>query len=78
MFVAYASNKGAAFIDRALYLPKGWANDPDRRAQAGVPKEVVFQSKIELAKKMLDRAFEAQVPARWVVEDSFYGRSGAW
>jgi len=76
VFLAYASSKGAAFIDRMLYLPEGWASDLDRRAQARVPQEVVFESKIELAEEMLGRAFEAQTPARWVVADSFYGRSG--
>ena len=75
VFVAYASNKGAAFIDRALYLPEQWAYDLKRRAEAGVPEEVAFANKIELAKRMLERAFEAGVPARWVVADSFYGRS---
>src|SRR5918993_28453 len=75
VFVAYASNKGAAFIDRTLYLPEEWANDPKRRAEAGVPEEVAFANKVELAKRMLQRAFEAGVPARWVLADSFYGRS---
>ena len=78
VFVAYASNKGAAFIDRALYLPEEWAYDPKRRAEAGVPEEVAFANKIELAKRMLERAFEAGVPARWVAADSFYGRSHAF
>lgn len=75
VFVAYSSNKGAAFIDRALYLPEEWANDPKRSSEAGVPEEVAFASKIELAKRMLQRAFEAGVPARWVAADAFYGRS---
>jgi SRSO17 transposase len=75
VFLAYASKKGAAFVDRALYLPEGWAGDPDRRAEAGVPEEVAFASKIDLAKRMLERAFAAEVPARWVLADSFYGRS---
>jgi SRSO17 transposase len=75
VFVAYASNKGSAFIDRALYLPEEWTNDPKRRAEAGVPEEVAFANKIELAKRMLERAFEAGVPARWVAADAFYGRS---
>jgi SRSO17 transposase len=75
VFVAYASNKGAAFIDRALYLPEEWAYDLKRRVEAGVPEEVAFANKIELAKRMLERAFEAGVPARWVAADSFYGRS---
>ena len=75
MFLAYASKKGTAFIDRALYLPEEWANDPKRRAEASVPEEVAFANKVELAKRMLQRAFEAGVTARWVVADSFYGRS---
>jgi SRSO17 transposase len=75
VFLAYASDEGAAFLDRALYLPEEWAEDPHRRAEAGVPEEVAFASKIELAKRMLQRAFAAEVPARWVLADSFYGRS---
>jgi SRSO17 transposase len=74
VFVAYASEKGAAFVDRALYLPREeWANDPLRRAEAGVPEEVRFATKGELAKEMLRRAFEARVPAQWVVADTVYG-----
>lgn len=75
MFLAYASNKGVAFIDRALYLPRGWTEDPGQREEAGVPAEIIFRNKIELAKVMLGRAFGAEVPAKWVVADSFYGRS---
>jgi|SRR5215211_2433290 len=74
-FLAYASKEGAAFLDRALYLPKRWTNDPVRRAEASVPEELVFRNKIELAEEMLEQAFAATVPARWIVADSFYGRS---
>jgi SRSO17 transposase len=77
-FLCYASEKGAAFVDRALYLPKKWTDHPVRRAEAGVPGGVVFRNKIELAEEMLERAFGAGVPARWVVADSFYGRSHAF
>jgi SRSO17 transposase len=74
VFVAYASEKGAVFVDRALYLPREeWADDPVRREEAGVPSEVRFATKGELAKEMLGRAFEAKVPARWVVADMVYG-----
>lgn len=73
VFVCYSSEKGAAFIDRALYLPKQWAEDSARREEAGVPKEVRFATKGKLAKEMLRRAFEAGVPARWVVADTVYG-----
>ena len=76
VFLAYASHKGAGFIDRALYLPREWAKDQDRRAEAGIPTEVRFASTITLAERMLARAFAAGVPAQWVVADSFYGRSG--
>ena len=73
VFAVYASCKGAAFVDRALYLPEGWAGDAARRAEAGVPKEVRFATKGELARRMLERALEAGVPAKWVVADTVYG-----
>ena len=76
--MAYSSEKGAAFIDRALYLPRAWTGDPLRRAEAGVPEGVVFRNKVELAQEMLRRAFEAGVRPRWVLADSFYGRSHAF
>jgi SRSO17 transposase len=75
VFLAYASAEGATFIDRALYLPQEWADDPARRTEAGVPEATRFATKIELAKGMLARAFDADVPARWVTGDAFYGRS---
>ncbi len=75
VFLAYAAAAGAAFIDRALYLPQEWAEDRERRAEAGVPEETPFATKIALAQDLLARAFAAQVPARWVVGDAFYGRS---
>jgi SRSO17 transposase len=78
VFLTYSSEKGAAFLDRSLYLPRAWTNDPARRAEIGVPAGLVFGNKIELAEEMLERAFEADVPARWVVADSFYGRSHAF
>ena len=67
VFLAYASARGAAFIDRALYLPQEWTEDRDRRTEAGIPEETAFATKIELAQRMLARAFAAGVPARWVV-----------
>lgn len=75
VFLAYASAKGVAFIDRALYLPREWTSDPCRRAEAGIPKGVRFATKLALAQRMLARAFDADTPARWVVADSGYGRS---
>jgi SRSO17 transposase len=73
VFLSYASSKGAAFIDRALYLPEEWTQDRVRCREAGIPDEVAFATKGELAKRMLARAFAAEVPAEWVVGDTVYG-----
>ena len=73
VFLAYASERGQAFIDRELYLPEEWASDEHRRERAGVPEEVGMRTKPELAKEMLLRALEAGVKAEWVLADSVYG-----
>ncbi|MDG3002607.1 IS701 family transposase [Paludisphaera mucosa] len=75
VFLAYASRHGAAFLDRALYLPKEWTDDPERCEAAGVPEATEFAAKIRLAKRMLERALAAGTPAAWVVGDEVYG---AW
>jgi SRSO17 transposase len=75
VFLGYASRHGTAFLDRALYLPRVWADDAARCTAAGVPQGIRFATKPALAKQMLARAFAAQVSARWVVADSFYGRA---
>jgi len=73
VFLGYATPKGRALIDRALYLPKEWAADAGRRKEAGVPGEVEFATKIVLARRMVDRAVAAGVPAGWVTADAVYG-----
>src|SRR5919206_857776 len=73
VFLAYASARGQALIDRALYLPESWAGDLARRRAAGVPEDAVFATKPQLALMMLERAWMADVPCRWVVSDSVYG-----
>ena len=76
VFCAYASSKGRALIDRELYLPKSWAGDRGRCREAGVPDDVQFAAKPELARLMLGRALDAGVPAAWVTADEAYGRDG--
>jgi SRSO17 transposase len=73
----YASDKGHGIVDRELYLPRCWSDDPDRLAAAGVPEQVGFATKPELARRMLCRALDAGVPAAWVAGDEVYGASGA-
>lgn len=73
VFLLYSSSKGYAFLDRELYLPEEWTVDRVRCREAGIPDEVGFATKGELAHQMLVRAFEARVPAQWVVGDTVYG-----
>jgi SRSO17 transposase len=73
VFLGYTTKKGRALLDRALYLPKEWAGDADRRKGAGVPEEIEFATKIVLARRMIDRAVAAGVPAKWVTADAVYG-----
>src|SRR5215472_9951410 len=73
VFLLYASTKGYAFIDRALYLPEEWTANRVRCREAGIPDEVGFATKGALAQQMLARAFAAGVPADWVLGDTIYG-----
>lgn len=73
VFAAYVSRHGHALIDRALYLPKRWADDAVRRVAGHVPSETRFATKPRLAVTMIERAIAAGVPFAWVAADSIYG-----
>src|SRR5471032_3112615 len=73
VFAAYVSRHGHAFIDRALYLPKEWTDDPDRLEAAYVPADIGFATKPKLATGMIARSIAASVPFRWVAGDTVYG-----
>ena len=73
VYLAYAGPHGHAMIDRELYLPTSWTDDPRRLADAGVPDDIEFLTKPALATGMLTRALQAGVPARWVAGDEVYG-----
>ncbi len=73
VLLVYAAPRGRTFLDRALYLPKAWTNDPNRCGAAGVPKAVTFQTKPAQAQAMLQRAKDAGVPFGWVTADCVYG-----
>jgi SRSO17 transposase len=73
VFACYVSRHGHAFIDRALYLPKAWTDDPARMAAAHVPPDTAFATKPALARAMIERAITAKVPFAWVAADSVYG-----
>jgi SRSO17 transposase len=78
VYVTYAGRHGHALIDRRLYLPRSWADDRERRTAAGVPHEVSFATKPQLAGDMIDAAMAAQVPAGWVAADEAYGNDPAF
>jgi SRSO17 transposase len=78
LFLTYASSHGHAFLDRELYLPRCWAEDRARRAEAGVPETVTYRSKTDLAVAMVARALDAGVRVRWVVADALYGSDTAF
>ena len=73
VFACYVSRRGHAFIDRALYLPKAWTDDPARMKAAHVPAETRFATKPALAGAMIERALAAKAPFGWVAADSVYG-----
>src|SRR5438128_4939908 len=73
VFAAYVSDKGHAFIDRQLYLPKAWTCDPARMTAAHVPAGITFATKPQLALGMVERAIAAGVPFAWVTADTVYG-----
>lgn len=73
VFAAYASRWGHALIDRQLYLPKAWANDPERRAKAHVPEDVAFATKPAIACEMVARLLDEGAPCAFVLADAVYG-----
>jgi len=76
VFLAIATAKGHALIDRALYMPELWCNDPIRRHEAGVPEEVTFATKPQLAVQMIGRALDQGIQADFVLADEVYGNDG--
>src|SRR6201988_2966648 len=73
VFGSYVSHHGHGFIDRALYLPKEWTDDPKRMKAAHVPADVSFATKPQIARRMIGRAIAAKVPFSFVAADSVYG-----
>ena len=75
VFLAYASRYGHALIDRELYLPQSWTEDPERCRAAGIPEEVEFATKPRQAQAMIARAVAAGVPFAWFTADEAYGQA---
>jgi SRSO17 transposase len=78
VFLGYASRHGHTLIDRRVYLPASWTDDRDRCQAAGVPDEVEFATKPDLAAEMITTAVNVSVPAAWVAADEAYGNSSVF
>jgi SRSO17 transposase len=74
VFASYVSPRGRALVDRGLYLPTEWTDDPRRCAGAGIPAQVTFRTKSTLALRMHHRLLRLGLPVRWVTADEVYGR----
>jgi hypothetical protein len=74
VYLGYASRKEHALVDVRLYLPEEWAKDRKRRAKAGVPREVRFRTRHQLALQMLDE-HGPRLPHAWISGDDEMGRS---
>lgn len=73
VFLAYAGERRRGFIDRELYLPREWTDDPARCQAVGVPKVRAFATKPQLARAMIERALAAKMPFAWITGDETYG-----
>jgi SRSO17 transposase len=76
VFLALAGSRGRALVDRALYLPQSWTEDRVRCDAAGVPPQVGFATKPQLAQRMLAHALASGLRPAWVLADEVYGCDG--
>ncbi len=73
VFLSYVTARGHTLVDRELYVPKRWFDDPGRCREAGLPETTRFHTKCELASIMIERIFQAHISISWIVADCVYG-----
>ena len=71
--VHLAGELGSACIGMRLFLPEAWANDAARRRSVGVPAEIEFKTKWQIALALIDDALVAGVRRHMVLADAGYG-----
>src|SRR5215475_2637677 len=77
VFLAYASHSGHTLLDRELYLPAAWTDDPERCRRAGILADRAFATKPALARQMLERTLTAGVVVAWITGDAISGADRA-
>ncbi len=75
VFLTYVSESGHTFLDRDLYLPESWTQDPERCRRAGVPEDIEFATKPALAQQMLARTLDRGMRFAWITGDAVYGNN---
>ncbi|HZZ63666.1 MAG TPA: transposase [Roseiarcus sp.] len=78
MTLSLANHHASLPVGYRLYLPKEWAEDEPRRKQAGVPDEVVFETKAAIALGLLKQALAQGIPRGIVLTDGGYGSDTAF
>src|ERR671910_2194337 len=76
--LSVANDRTSLPVAYRLYLPEAWAEDPERRAKAGVPEEIGFETKTAIALGQIRRALEDGVPRGIVLGDAGYGDETAF
>lgn len=76
--ISLASNQGSLPVAWQLYLPQDWAADPERRAKAGVPEEIRFATKTQIALQQLRTLLDEGAPRHCVLADAGYGVDNAF
>jgi SRSO17 transposase len=71
--LSLANTQGSVPLDYRLYLPQEWADDRARSRAAGVPQEIGFRSKVQIAREQIEAALAASTPRGVVLADAWYG-----
>lgn len=76
--LTYVARDFATIVAGDIFLPEGWAQDRERCFEAGVPDDVDYRKKWEIALELLDRTQKDKVKLKWLTTDELYGRCSAF